>query len=313
LVEKERRASRRWRTIALLAIGVAIGATLTATPVYSHVGGTVTHLWSKHIRPKTDALYHTKAAADTRYVNVGEKATAAAQADSAARAADADTFDGADSTAFLRATGKAADAELFDGINSDVFVTKATPAGGALAGNYPNPVVATNAIGSPEVRNDSLTGSDVDEGSLAQVPSAASVDGQSATTFNFNVPTGNYTVPHGLATLFVFQGLTLKASCERAHDTDQLSVYAYTDTDNSYLRTSLAGSAADADFDAGLNTMAGTTWNALFHATGDGAGVLIYRRGGSAAIDAQVTSVTLAWDTNPTGNDCMLAGAVIGH
>lgn len=52
--------SRRWRTVAILAAGIAIGTTLTATPVYSHVGGTVAHLWTKHIRPKSDTRYVRK-------------------------------------------------------------------------------------------------------------------------------------------------------------------------------------------------------------------------------------------------------------
>ncbi|MDQ3670600.1 MAG: hypothetical protein M3377_10040, partial [Actinomycetota bacterium] len=52
--------SRRWWTVAILAAGIAIGTTLTATPVYSHVGGTVTHLWIKHIRPKADTRYARK-------------------------------------------------------------------------------------------------------------------------------------------------------------------------------------------------------------------------------------------------------------
>ena len=53
-------ASRRWRTVAILVAGIAIGTTLTATPVYSHVGGTVGHLWKKHIRPKADTRYVRK-------------------------------------------------------------------------------------------------------------------------------------------------------------------------------------------------------------------------------------------------------------
>jgi hypothetical protein len=120
--------SRRWRTAALLAIGIAIGTTMTATPVYSHVGGTVAHLWTKHIRPKTDARYYTKAQSEGRYVNVGEKATSAAQADAAAsantaaNAANADKVDNLDSTAFLGASAKAADADKLDGVDSTGFL-----------------------------------------------------------------------------------------------------------------------------------------------------------------------------------------------
>jgi hypothetical protein len=54
--KQEGRVSRRWRTAAVLALGVAIGAVLVATPAASHIG-TVTHLWTKHIRPKADVRY----------------------------------------------------------------------------------------------------------------------------------------------------------------------------------------------------------------------------------------------------------------
>jgi hypothetical protein len=46
------------------------------------------------------------------------------------------------------------------------------PAGGGLAGAYPNPMIAQNAIGTAQVTNDALSGSDIVEGSLGQVPSA---------------------------------------------------------------------------------------------------------------------------------------------
>jgi hypothetical protein len=48
--------SRRWRTAAVLAIGVAIGTILVATPAGSHIGS-VTHLWESHIKPKADDRY----------------------------------------------------------------------------------------------------------------------------------------------------------------------------------------------------------------------------------------------------------------
>jgi hypothetical protein len=59
--KQEGRVSRRWRTAAVLALGVAIGAVLVATPAASHIG-TVTHLWNKHIKPR----------ADKRYLNLNE-------------------------------------------------------------------------------------------------------------------------------------------------------------------------------------------------------------------------------------------------
>jgi hypothetical protein len=83
-VKPNGQSNRRWRTIALLAIGVSLGTMLTATPVYSHVGGTVSHLWAKHIRPK----------ADVRYAN----ATPGTD-----KAKDADRLDGRDLSAFAPA------------------------------------------------------------------------------------------------------------------------------------------------------------------------------------------------------------------
>ena len=51
------RAMRRWRAASLLAVGAVIGMVMVATPAGAHVGGTVSHLWNQHIKPKTDARY----------------------------------------------------------------------------------------------------------------------------------------------------------------------------------------------------------------------------------------------------------------
>ena len=135
---KEAGVSRRWRTVALVAIGIAIGTTMTATPVYSHVGGTIDHLWT-HLRPKADARYYTKTQSDGRYARRGE--TGGGNADlldgldssdflrATGKAADADLLDSLDSSAFLRTSGKAADANLLDGLDSTSFL----PANGKAA------------------------------------------------------------------------------------------------------------------------------------------------------------------------------------
>jgi hypothetical protein len=46
------------------------------------------------------------------------------------------------------------------------------PAGGALAGTYPNPALASNAVTGAKVTDGSLTGADINESTLSAVPSA---------------------------------------------------------------------------------------------------------------------------------------------
>jgi hypothetical protein len=55
-MEKEKRSRQRWRMVAVLAAGVAVGIAIVATPAASHIGS-VTHLWNHHIKPKADARY----------------------------------------------------------------------------------------------------------------------------------------------------------------------------------------------------------------------------------------------------------------
>jgi hypothetical protein len=115
-----------WRTVAVLAIGISLGVSMMATPAAGHVGGTVGHLWKKHIRPK----------ADVRYANATPGTDKAKDADRldgrdstdflrvTGKAADAEKLDSLDSTDFLRVTGKAADADKLDGLDSSAFDRK---------------------------------------------------------------------------------------------------------------------------------------------------------------------------------------------
>jgi hypothetical protein len=48
--------TRRWKAVALLASGIAIGVVMVGTPAGAHVAGW-THNWNKHIKPKADKRY----------------------------------------------------------------------------------------------------------------------------------------------------------------------------------------------------------------------------------------------------------------
>lgn len=59
---------KRWRIIALLATGIAIGVVMAATPATGHISGWA-HNWTQHIKPKTDARYYTKQQSNDRFRN----------------------------------------------------------------------------------------------------------------------------------------------------------------------------------------------------------------------------------------------------
>ena len=78
-------SSRRWKAVALLAVGVAIGTALVATPALGHVTSWL-HLRDAHVKPWADA----------RYANAIKGTD---------RAKNADKLDGVDSTGYVRGGG----------------------------------------------------------------------------------------------------------------------------------------------------------------------------------------------------------------
>jgi hypothetical protein len=59
---RARNRAPRWRTVAVLAVGIAIGTSMMATPASGHITGSVTHV-VKHMKQ----YFFTKATSDARY------------------------------------------------------------------------------------------------------------------------------------------------------------------------------------------------------------------------------------------------------
>jgi hypothetical protein len=85
-------------------------------------------------------------------------------------------------------------------------------AGGDLAGAYPNPTIGADKVTSGKVVDDTLTGDDVDEGTLGQVPNAATLSGFSQFSF---IRSSQYTVdpPVGPGTDLGDGTFTFETSC----------------------------------------------------------------------------------------------------
>ena len=185
-------SGRRFRMAAVLAVGMAVGVAMMATPVSGHIGNSVSHLWNAHLKAKTDARYYTKAQSNSRYLRVAGTAANAEQLDgldstaflpAAGTAANSEQLDGLDSAAFLRTTGIAADADQLDGLDSSAFLRTTGIAADAdqLDGLDSSAFLRSDGKAADADRLDGLDSSQLMRGNGQAVPGVAAIPYQGIT------------------------------------------------------------------------------------------------------------------------------------
>lgn len=189
----------------------------------------------------------------------------------------------------------AVNADKLDDLDSTAFLRNGAVAGGRLAGTYPNPSIPAN----------SLTGNDVNEATLGQVPTAAtavnatnaaSLGGNAAASYLRAVKfswTREQNEP-GYVTLFnIAGGLRIAAGCDNVAGTDDRLWMVYdTNVDDAWIR---AHGYADNNFDMadGPIERQGT----------DGWRTIVYH----APSGLVVTVAYAAWEDSST-HDCEVHG-----
>jgi hypothetical protein len=58
---------RSLQVICVALVGAVLISAFAVTPAGAHVGGTVNHLWTKHIRPLAKQLFYSKSQSNDRY------------------------------------------------------------------------------------------------------------------------------------------------------------------------------------------------------------------------------------------------------
>lgn len=181
-------------------------------------------------------------------------------------------------------------------------------AGGALAGTYPDPDIAPNAINGTHVSPNALDGADINEAALGVVPNASSaisatsaanaanaaaVDGQSAASISYTRGADSAAIE-----ILALGGLRLQASC----DGGNLEIFATTTAGSSWIRSS--SGTTDTSFNVGDSVEV--------QGSGNGSVLVAYRQGGASGSGANLwptISVILAYDE---GSICHVAGSAIG-
>ena len=182
---------------------------------------------------------------------------------------------------------------------------------GYAAGTIGTADLKKNAVTSPKVKNDALTGKDVKESSLATVPSATTATtatnaGNAASVGGINVTEVNYraSATGASAVVFAGSGLTITATCAGFN---QISLVAHTTQVASFI-TAFASSDGGPD-------VTSTTQNSSFD-PGDAFDLLVGTSGNvtrtefdfSAANGSTVAGEIIADEGLP---DCLATGMVL--